>query len=52
MFRGFGLEERITGNAREKQHAFYAAQTALQYAEQQLLSPTWASPWTAFLRSR
>ncbi len=33
MFRGLGLEERITGNTREKQHAFYAAQSALQYAE-------------------
>jgi type IV pilus assembly protein PilX len=37
MFRSFGLEERITGNSREKQHAFYAAQSALQYAE------TWLS---------
>jgi len=33
MFRSLGLEERITGNTREKQHAFYAAQSALQYAE-------------------
>jgi type IV pilus assembly protein PilX len=33
MFRSFGLEERITGNSREKQHAFFAAQSALQYAE-------------------
>lgn len=33
MFRSLGLEERITGNTREKQHAFFAAQSALQYAE-------------------
>jgi type IV pilus assembly protein PilX len=33
MFRSFGLEERITGNSREKLHAFYAAQSTLQYAE-------------------
>jgi type IV pilus assembly protein PilX len=46
MFRSFGLEERITGNSREKAHAFYAAQTALQYAEQQLLSPTLGQPVT------
>jgi type IV pilus assembly protein PilX len=33
MFRSFGLEERITGNSREKQHAFYAAQSSLHFAE-------------------
>ena len=33
MFRGFGLQERIAGNTREKQHAFQAAQTALQFGE-------------------
>jgi len=33
MFRGFGLEQRIAGNTREKQHAFQAAQSALQYGE-------------------
>ena len=33
MFRSLGLEERITGNTREKQHAFFAAQSALQSAE-------------------
>jgi type IV pilus assembly protein PilX len=38
MFRSFGLEERITGNSREKAHAFYAAQTSLQYAENWLKS--------------
>jgi type IV pilus assembly protein PilX len=38
MFRSFGLEERITGNTREKQHAFFAAQSALQNAENWLVS--------------
>jgi type IV pilus assembly protein PilX len=38
MFRSFGLQERITGNTREKQHAFFAAQSALQSAESWLLS--------------
>jgi type IV pilus assembly protein PilX len=33
MFRGFGLQERIAGNTREKQRAFNAAETALEYAE-------------------
>jgi type IV pilus assembly protein PilX len=38
MFRGLGLEERITGNTREKQRAFFAAQGALQNAESWLNS--------------
>ncbi|MBC7414173.1 MAG: pilus assembly protein PilX [Herminiimonas sp.] len=33
MFRNYGLQERIAGNMREKQRAFHAAQTALQYGE-------------------
>jgi len=33
MFRSFGLQERIAGNTREKQHAFQAAQSALQFGE-------------------
>ncbi len=33
MFRSFGLQERIAGNTREKEHAFEAAQAALQYGE-------------------
>lgn len=33
MFRSFGLEERIAGNTRDKQRAFEAAQSALQYGE-------------------
>ena len=38
MFRGMGLEERITGNTREKQRAFFAAQGTLQNAENWLNS--------------
>lgn len=38
MFHSLGLEERITGNTREKQHAFFAAQSALQSAEYWLQS--------------
>ena len=33
MFRNYGLQERIAGNSREKQRAFHAAQSALQYGE-------------------
>jgi type IV pilus assembly protein PilX len=33
MFRGTGLMERISANARDKQRSFEAAQTALQYGE-------------------
>jgi type IV pilus assembly protein PilX len=33
MFRSFGLQERIAGNTRDKQRAFEAAQSALQYGE-------------------
>jgi type IV pilus assembly protein PilX len=33
MFRGFGMQEKMAGNTREKQRAFQAAQTALQYGE-------------------
>jgi type IV pilus assembly protein PilX len=33
MFRGFGIEERIAGNTRDKERARGAALTALQYAE-------------------
>jgi len=46
MFRSFGLEERITGNTREKQHAFYAAQSALQNGESWLAGGN-AGPGTA-----
>jgi type IV pilus assembly protein PilX len=33
MFRGFGTQERIAGNLREKDRAFHAADSAQQYAE-------------------
>jgi type IV pilus assembly protein PilX len=33
MFRGFGTQERIAGNLREKDRAFHAASSAQQYAE-------------------
>jgi type IV pilus assembly protein PilX len=33
MFRGTGLMDRISANARDKQRSFEAAQSALQYAE-------------------
>jgi len=33
MFRGFGVQEQIAGNLREKQRALHAAQSAQQYAE-------------------
>jgi type IV pilus assembly protein PilX len=33
MFRGFGIEERIAGNTRDKERARGAAMTAMQYAE-------------------
>lgn len=38
MFRGFGLQQKIGGNVREKERAFQAAENALQYAE------WWLSP--------
>jgi type IV pilus assembly protein PilX len=38
MFRGFGVEERIAGNLREKQRALHAAESAMQYAEWWLTS--------------
>jgi len=33
MFRGFGLDEQIAGNMRDKQLALHAAESAEQYAE-------------------
>lgn len=38
MFRGFGIEERIAGNLREKQRALNSAESAMQYAEWWLTS--------------
>lgn len=37
MFRGFGTQEKIAGNIREKDRALHAAETAQQYAEWWLL---------------
>ncbi|MGH8219196.1 MAG: pilus assembly PilX family protein [Steroidobacteraceae bacterium] len=39
MFRGFGVQERIAGNLRDKQRATHAAETAQQWAEWWLSSP-------------
>jgi type IV pilus assembly protein PilX len=33
MFHSFGLQQKITGNTREKERALQGAQTALQYGE-------------------
>lgn len=40
MFRGYGTQERIAGNTRDKQRALAAAISAQQYAEYQLASGT------------
>ncbi len=40
MFRGYGMEEKIAGNTREKQRALNAAESAQQYAEWWLSSNT------------
>jgi type IV pilus assembly protein PilX len=37
MFRGFGAQERIAGNIREKDRALHAAESAQQYGEWWLL---------------
>jgi type IV pilus assembly protein PilX len=44
MFRSFGLQERMAGNTRDKQRAFEAAQSALQYAEWWLRSGAVTAP--------
>ncbi len=33
MFRGFGLQDKVAGNIREKERAFHAAESNLEYAE-------------------
>jgi len=38
MFRGYGTQERLAGNTRDKQRALAAAISAQQYAEYQLAS--------------
>lgn len=40
MFRGYGVEEQIAGNTREKQRALNAAVSAQQYAEWWLVNGT------------
>ena len=40
MMRSVGLESRMVGSSSDKQHAFQAAQTALQFGEWSLLQPT------------
>lgn len=44
MFRGYGMEEKIAGNTREKQRALNAAVSAQQYAEWWLSSNTPPAP--------
>jgi len=46
MFRSFGLQERVAGNTRDKQRAFEAAQTTLQYGEWWLRSGADTTPVT------
>jgi len=38
MFRGFGLQQKIAGNTREKERAFRAAQDALEFGESWLVN--------------
>jgi len=38
MFRTFPIQEKIAGNVREKERAFHAANSALQYAEWWLMA--------------
>jgi type IV pilus assembly protein PilX len=38
MFRGFGVQEKVAGNMREKQRALQAAVSAQTYAEQWLIA--------------
>lgn len=44
MFRSFGIQERISGNMREKQRALQAAVTAQQHAEMWLSSNSTTAP--------
>ena len=46
MFRSFGLQERIAGNTRDKERAFEAAQSALQFGEWWLSQGTGGSTGT------
>jgi type IV pilus assembly protein PilX len=44
MFRGFGIQEKVAGNMREKQRALQAAVSAQTYAEQWLIANSGTSP--------
>jgi type IV pilus assembly protein PilX len=44
MFRGFGIQEKVAGNMREKQRALQAAVSAQTYAEQWLIANAGTSP--------
>jgi type IV pilus assembly protein PilX len=44
MFRGFGIQEKVAGNMREKQRALQAAVSAQTYAEQWLVANSGTSP--------
>jgi len=46
MFRGFGIQERVAGNMREKQRALQAAVSAQTYAEQWLIANAGTLPPT------
>ncbi len=43
MFRGFGLQQKIAGNTREKERSYQAAQNALAFAEWWLVNGTQGS---------
>jgi type IV pilus assembly protein PilX len=47
MFRGFGTQEKIAGNMREKERALHAATSAQQYAEWWLTQGVNGSPGSA-----
>lgn len=40
MFRGYGLQQKIAGNTREKERAYQAAESAVRYGEQWLMEGT------------
>ncbi len=44
MFRGYGIQEKIAGNVREKNRALLAAESAEQYAEWWLANNTTSLP--------
>jgi type IV pilus assembly protein PilX len=46
MFRGFGIQEKVAGNMREKQRALQAAESAQQFAENWLMNNASNAPVT------